>query len=89
MPISVKRRSDGKVQRFDDFNETTRIHDVKKRIRNEFAPKFENGCRLIFSGKVMKSIHRLKHYGIQNNGIIEMDDSKNWSSSSTSSDDEK
>ena len=36
----------------------------------------------------MKSRHRLKHYGVLENGTIEMDDRKNWSSSSSSSDSE-
>lgn len=89
MPITVKRKSDGQTHKFDDLNEGTRVHDVKNRLRAEFTPKFENGCRLIFEGRVLKSIHRLKHYGVQNNGIVEMDDSKNWSSSSSSSDEEK
>ena len=46
------------------------------------------GCRLMFAGKVMKSRHRLQHYGVMNNNTIEMDDRKNWSSSSSSSDSE-
>lgn len=89
MPITVKRKSDGQVHKFNDLDESTRVNDVKNRLRAEFSPKFENGCRLVFNGKVLKSIHRLKHYGVQNNGVVEMDDSKNWSSSSSSSDEEK
>jgi hypothetical protein len=33
----------------------------------------------------MKSRHHLQHYGVMDNGNIEMDDQKNWSSSSSSS----
>ena len=89
MPISVIRKSDGSVKTFGDMTETTHVHSVKKALRAEFAPKFENGCRLMFQGKVMKSIHRLKHYGVKNNDKIEMEDTRNWSSSSSSSDEEK
>jgi hypothetical protein len=89
MPITVKRISDGKEHKFADFDDHTRVHDVKKRLREEFAPKFENGCRLTYAGHVLKSIHRLKHYNIPNNGTVEMHDTKNWSSSSSSSDEEK
>ena len=89
MPITVKRISDGQSHTFNDFDDHTRVHDIKSRLRQEFAPKFENGCRLTFAGHVLKSIHRLKHYHVQNNGTIEMHDNKNWSSSSSSSDEEK
>ena len=89
MPITVKRLSDGQQHKFDDFNEQTRVHEIKNRLRAEFVPKFENGCRLMFNGHVLKSIHRLKHYSVQNNGVLEMNDTKNWSSSSSSSDEEK
>jgi hypothetical protein len=37
----------------------------------------------------MKSIRQLKHYGVSNNGTIEMDDSKDWKSSSSSSDSDR
>lgn len=89
MPITVKRVSDGKTHVFADIDDTARVHTVKERLRAEFEPKFQNGCRLMFNGKVLKSIHRLKHYGINNGGVVEMNDSKNWSSSSSSSDEEK
>lgn len=41
------------------------VNSIKSRLRKEFAPQFKNGCRLLFNGKVMKSRHRLKHYGFQ------------------------
>ncbi|CAF1052872.1 unnamed protein product [Brachionus calyciflorus] len=85
MPIRVKRVSDGSVHKLDVTPET-RVGEVKSRIRAEFAPQFPNGCRLIVNGKVLKSIHRLKRYGVTDGGEIIMDDSKNWSSSSSSSD---
>ena len=87
MPITVKRLSDTAAYKLD-VGVDTRVGEVKTRIRAEFAPQFKNGCRLIFNGKVLKSIHKLKHYGIQDGAVVDMDDSKNWSSSSSSSDSE-
>ncbi|RNA27223.1 hypothetical protein BpHYR1_021664 [Brachionus plicatilis] len=85
MPITVKRLSDGSTYLLEDIDPGSFVNTVKRRIRKEFAPQFKNGCRLLFNGKVMKSRHRLKHYKVEDNGIIEMDDRKNWSSSSSSS----
>jgi len=42
----------------------------------------------MFEGKVMKSRHILQHYGVMDGNTIDMDDRKNWSSSSSSSDSE-
>ena len=84
MPITVKRLSDGQTKKFD-IEEHHRVRELKEKIQAEFAPKTPHGCRLItVHGKVMKSIHTLKHYQVGNNGEITMDDSKDWSSSSSS-----
>lgn len=88
MPITVKRLSDNKTHVFGDMNPETRVHHVKGVLKKEFAPANKNGCRLIYQGKVMKSLHKLKSYGVPDNGTVEMDDRKNWSSSSSSSDSE-
>ena len=86
MPISVKRNSDGKLEYFDKIGPDESVKVLKDAIRANLAPKFPNGARLVFDGKVLKSRHRLKHYGISDNCIIEMRDEKNWSSSSSGSD---
>lgn len=88
MPISVIRKSDGLVKVFADMDEGTRVHHLKGVLHAELAPKYQHGCRLIYHGKVMKSLHRLKHYGVKNNDKIEMEDTRDWSSSSSSSEDE-
>lgn len=85
MPVTIKRLSD-KATFKADVSTNARVGELKTKIRAEFAPQFKNGCRLIFGGKVLKSIHRLKHYKIEENSEIEMDDRKDWSSSSSSSD---
>lgn len=85
MPITVQRLSDGSSYYIEDMGPGTFVNSVKSRIRKEFAPQFKNGCRLMFHGKVMKSRHRLKHYKVEDNETIQMDDRKNWSSSSSSS----
>ena len=84
MHISVKRLSDNGEKKFE-VEEHTKVGELKKKIRAEFAPHFPNGCRLIHNGKVLKSIHRLKHYKIGHDAVVDMDDRKNWSSSSSSS----
>ncbi len=85
MPITVKRLSDGVTHKFDDIDPKTFIKSLKSEIKNVFKPKYPNGCKLKYANKVMKSRHRLQHYGVMDNETIEMDDQKNWSSSSSSS----
>ncbi len=87
MPVIVKRISDGKVHKFD-LGPDHKVRDLKHQAKAQIAPQFPHGCRLKFNGKVLKSIHRLKHYGIGDGAVIEMHDEKNWSSSSSSSDSE-
>ena len=62
MPLTIKRVSDGKTLKLDNINPDNRVSEVKKELRVKLAPQFEHGCRLTFGGKVLKSIHRLKHY---------------------------
>ena len=105
--VTVVRKSDGKSITFV-MNEKTHIHDLKNELKLRLKPRFEQGCRLIFRGKVLKGKHSLKHYGIKkgvnDQAICSMfkllnifilitislflivDDSKNWKSSSSSSD---
>ena len=64
MPITVKRVSDGKTIKLDTINPDHRVSDVKKELHVKLAPQFEHGCRLMFNGKVLKSIHKLKHYSM-------------------------
>lgn len=84
MHVTVKRNSDQSTKKFD-VEPNTKIRNLKEKIRAEFAPSFPHGAKLKYEGKVMKSLHSLKHYKIPDNGVIEMDDTKNWSSSSSSS----
>jgi hypothetical protein len=84
MTLTVHRQSDGATHQFK-IGPGESVRHLKETIRKEFLPKFPNGCRLIFGGKVMKSRHHLKHYGVGEGATIEMDDRKNWSSSSSSS----
>ena len=65
MPITVKRVSDGQTLKLDSMGPENRVSEVKKELHVKLAPKFEHGCRLMFAGKVLKSIHRLKHYSIR------------------------
>lgn len=89
MSVTVKRLSDNATKQFH-VAETHRVSELKKMIHADFAPHTPHGCRLISPhGKVMKSIHRLKHYNIGHNAVITMDDSKNWSSSSSGSDSDR
>jgi hypothetical protein len=85
MPIFVKRLSDGSSTYFDDITEGSFVRKLKRRLRKDFKPAQKNGCRLVFNGHVLKSRHTLKHYNIHDNSVVEMDDTKNWSSSSSSS----
>jgi len=64
MPITVKRISDGHTLKLDAMGPSNRVSEVKKVLHAQLAPKFEHGCRLMFGGKVLKSIHRLQHYRI-------------------------
>lgn len=86
MPITVKRLSDNATHTFEDVSPSNWVKGLKDRLRKDFIPKFPNGCRLIYNGKVLKSRHHLKHYKIKDNDVVDMDDRKNWSSSSSSSD---
>ncbi|CAF2380632.1 unnamed protein product [Rotaria sp. Silwood2] len=89
--VTVVRKSDGQSITFV-MDEKTHVHDLKKELKLRLKPKFEQGCRLIFRGKVLKGKHSLKHYGIKkgvNDQAISMDDSKDWKSSSSSSDSEQ
>jgi hypothetical protein len=89
MPIIIKRASDNQTFTVADANEQTRVGDLKNKLKAQFPPKFAHGCRLLFHSKVLKSIHQLKHYGVEDNGTIEMDDRKDWKSSSSSSDSDR
>ena len=62
MPLTIKRISDGQTIKLDNINPTNTVSEVKKELHVKLAPQFEHGCRLMFGGKVLKSIHRLKHY---------------------------
>ncbi|CAF1464278.1 unnamed protein product [Adineta steineri] len=89
--VTVVRKSDGQSLTFV-LDEKTHVHDLKTELKLRLKPQFEEGCRLIFRDKVLKGKHSLKHYGIKkgvNDQAISMDDSKNWNSSSSSSDEEK
>ena len=88
MPVKVKRLSDGAEIVLEDINPGKLVNSVKNRMRSKLPPKYKGGCRLIFNKKVLKSRHTLKHYRINDNDVIEMDDRKDWSSSSSSSDSE-
>jgi hypothetical protein len=89
MPVKVKRLSDNKVHELpDDISPKSFVKSVKSHLHKNFAPQFPNGCRLVFESKVMKSRHRLNHYGVMDGNTIDMDDTKNWSSSSSASNSE-
>lgn len=85
MPVEIHRLSDGSRWVVPEVTPTSFVREVKSKIRANFKPQFENGCRLIFNKKVLKSRHRLKHYKINDYDVIDMDDRKNWSSSSSGS----
>ena len=79
-------------------NEKITVGELKTEIRSRLPPKFDQGCRLIFNGKVLRSKRKLKYYGLTNNQAppnvlgnsnIFMDDSKNWKSDSSSSSSEQ
>ena len=62
--VTVVRKSDGQSMTFV-LDEKTRVHDLKNELKARLKPQFEQGCRLIFRGKVLKGKHSLKHYGIK------------------------
>ncbi len=89
MPLRVHRISDNAIHQLPaEITEKSRVKDVKDEVREKLAPKFPNGCKLKFNGRVLKSRHSLKHYGITANDKLEMDDTKDWSSSSSASNSE-
>ena len=89
MPVNILRLSDNHTYVFKEIEPTDRVYSLKSRIKDDFMPSFPNGCRLKYNGKVLKSRHRLKYYNIEDNCTIEMDDRKNWDSSSSSAESEK
>lgn len=62
--VTVVRKSDGQSMTFV-LGEKTHVHDLKTELKARLKPRFEEGCRLIFRGKVLKGKHSLKHYGIK------------------------
>jgi hypothetical protein len=79
-------------------NQKTTIAELKTELRTRLPPQFDEGCRLIYKGKVLRSKRTLKHYGLTNNQApphvlgnsnIIMDDTKNWKSDSSSSSSEQ
>lgn len=79
-------------------NQKVTVGELKTEIRTRLPPKFDEGCRLIYKGKVLRSKRKLKHYGLTNNQApphilgnsnIIMDDTKNWKSDSSSSSSEQ
>jgi hypothetical protein len=79
-------------------NQKTTIAELKTEIRTRLPPQFDQACRLIYKGKVLRSKRTLKHYGLTNNQAppnvlgnsnIIMDDTKNWKSDSSSSSSEQ
>jgi hypothetical protein len=80
------------------LNQKTTIGEIKQELRTRLPPQFDEGCRLIYKGKVLHSKRTLKHYGLTNNQApphvlgnsnIDMDDTKNWKSDSSSSSSEQ
>jgi len=84
MFLTVKRLSDGTTYLLD-FEPKTRVREVKKKLRQNFTPKYPQGCRLVYNGHILKSRHSFKYYGINADTHVDMDDTKNWTSSSESS----
>ncbi len=62
--VTIVRKSDGHSMTFV-LNEKTHIHELKRELKQRLKPQFEEGCRLIFRGKVLKGRYTLKHYGIK------------------------
>ena len=95
--LTITRKSDDSSEVLL-VNEKLTIRELKNEIRTRLPPKFDEGCRLIYKGKVLQSKRTLKHYGLTNNQApphilgnsnILMDDTKNWKSDSSSSSSEK
>lgn len=95
--ITVTRQSDSASFVFYVDQKIT-VGELKNEIRTRLPPKFAQGCRLIYKGKVLHSKRTLKHYGMTNNRAppnvfgntnISMDDTKNWKSDSSSSSSEE
>ena len=85
MPVTIFRKSDEASYTFEDLDGETKVRELKERIRNEFPPAHEKGCRLILNDDVLKSRKRLRRCGFEDGGTIEMDDTANWSDASSSS----
>ncbi|CAF1007920.1 unnamed protein product [Didymodactylos carnosus] len=91
--LTITRKSDGELLLLT-VDEKSIVSELKAELKSRLPPQHEQGCRLIYKGKVLKSKRTLKHYGLTKNhqpptGIgntnIVMDDSKNWKSDSSSS----
>jgi len=88
--LNVKRKSDGKMAEFI-LPETTTILELKNDLKHRLTPQYPQSCRLIFRDEVLKGKHTLKHYGIKvgvDGQDILMDDSKEWRSASSSSEED-
>ncbi|CAF1148355.1 unnamed protein product [Didymodactylos carnosus] len=89
--VTITRKSDGKSMVFNLAEKAT-VKELKTELKARLTPQYAEGCRLIYKGKVLKGKHSLKHYGLKaaaGGTDIIMDDSKDWKSSSDSSDSEK
>lgn len=95
--VTITRKSDDATVVIVVHQKTT-IGDLKKEIKSRLPPKFDEGCRLVYKGKVLRSKRTLKYYGLTTNQApphslgnsnIVMDDTKNWKSDSSSSSSEQ
>ncbi|CAF0726491.1 unnamed protein product [Adineta steineri] len=95
--VTITRKSDDKSVILL-VNEKITVKELKTEIREKLPPQFEEGCRLIYQGKVLTSKRTLKRYGLTKNQApphvlgnsnILMDDTKNWKSDSSSSSSEQ
>lgn len=95
--LTITRKSDDK-DAVIILHEKTTVGELKEKLRGCLPPKYDEGCRLIFKSKVLRSKRTLKHYGLTNNqappnilgnSSIIMDDTKNWKSDSSSSSSEQ
>ena len=80
------RLSDKTVHHFPDIGPNTFVKSLKELIKTDFPPAYPNGCRLVYEGRVLSSKHRLKHYRVSEKDIIQMDDRKDWTDTSSESD---
>ena len=87
MPITIHRKSNDTSPTFEDLTPSTKVKDLKMRIRAEFPPAHPKGIRLIGGPKnqVLKSRKKIESYGIKDGEIIEMHDTSNWSDESSTS----